>query len=214
MTKEQPYVYIFLMVIFASLVVGFYRLKVNKMFEKMTQLESKNDARLKEITEKLGEYEIVGKELKKMYEINWNKLLYMEANRRYMVFEGRFLAQQAEVYVVPLQGNDIIDIEHQLNLLINCSHRSIAKLYYYTRSEDSLLIFSERCYTAPSPQSSGYLRLSDFSPSDYSRLPQGGAYREQIKIFLDCLSYIDGSGIELSFFSPDSLLFLCSDCPK
>ena len=77
-----------------------------------------------------------------MYEIYWERIIYVEKMSKFMVFEGRFLNQSAEVYVLPLHGCDIIDIEHKLNLLINCSHRSIAKLYYYTRNEDSLLIFS------------------------------------------------------------------------
>ena len=61
----------------------------------------------------------------------------------YCVFEGRFLNQLANVYALPINGNDTISIEHELNSLINCSHRNISKLYYYTQNEDYLLIFSE-----------------------------------------------------------------------
>ena len=63
--------------------------------------------------------------------------------RKYFIFEGRFLNQAADVYALPTSGNDIIFIEHQLNLLINCSHKSVSKLFYYTRNDDYLLIFTE-----------------------------------------------------------------------
>ncbi len=52
-----------------------------------------NDENIKKITAKLGEYENVGKQLKKMYEINWDKVLFK--NGLYFVFEGRFLNQNA-----------------------------------------------------------------------------------------------------------------------
>lgn len=120
----------------------FYRFKVNKLWEQISQIENVSDQKMKNITAKLGEYENVGKELKKMYEVNWDKILYR--NKGYFVFEGRFLNQTAEVFMVPLNaGYDIIDIQHKLNILINVSHKSIVKLYYYSRNEDTLLIFCE-----------------------------------------------------------------------
>lgn len=74
-----------------------------------------------------------------MYEVNWDKIIFR--NHMYFVFEGRFLNQNVEVFMLPLTGFDVIDIQHKLNILLNCSHKNISKLYYYTRTDDSLLIF-------------------------------------------------------------------------
>lgn len=82
----------------------------------------------------------MGKELKKMYEVNWDNILYR--NQTYFVFEGRFLNQSVEVFMLPLKGFDLIDIQHKLNILINFSHKHMSKLYYYTVNDDSLLIFN------------------------------------------------------------------------
>ena len=76
-----------------------------------------------------------------MYEIYWDKITLN--NGKYFIFEGRFLNQKADVYALPINGNDIIFIEHQLNFLIKCSHRKVSKLYYYTKNDDYLLIFTE-----------------------------------------------------------------------
>lgn len=69
----------------------FYRFKVNKLWQQISQMENMTDENIKKITAKLGEYESVGKELKKMYEVNWDNILYR--NQTYFVFEGRFLNQ-------------------------------------------------------------------------------------------------------------------------
>lgn len=55
--------------------------------------------------------------------------------------------------MLPLKGFDLVDIQHKLNILLNCSHKYISKLYYYTINDDSLLIFSE--------SSSGYKKLNN-----------------------------------------------------
>ena len=51
-----------------------------------------------------------------------------------MVFEGRFLNQDADVFAVRLEGCDVVTLESKLNLLLNFSHKGLAKLYYYTRN--------------------------------------------------------------------------------
>lgn len=82
----------------------------------------------------------------------WNKIVYNSSSDGrnpcttydYMIFEGKFLGQETLVYAVRLEGTDILSIEHELNKLINCSFKSICKLYYYTRNTDFLLIITEK----------------------------------------------------------------------
>ena len=61
MTKEQPFVYIFLIIIILGGGFMFYRFKVNKLLEHISQVESITDENLKKFNAKLGEYENVGK---------------------------------------------------------------------------------------------------------------------------------------------------------
>jgi hypothetical protein len=39
--------------------------------------------------------------MKKIYDINWDRVIYK--NSGYLVFEGKFLNQNADVYVFPLK---------------------------------------------------------------------------------------------------------------
>lgn len=60
------------------------------------------------------------------------------------MFEGRFLNQDAHVFAVRLEGSDVVSLESKLNLLLKFSHKGLAKLYYYTRNSEFLLIFTEK----------------------------------------------------------------------
>lgn len=80
--------------------------------------------------------------MKRMYEVNWDDII--QRNKLFLMFSGRFLNKPCYVYTVPLTGVDIIGIEHRLNTLFGSSHKAITKLYYYTRNDDSLLIFIEK----------------------------------------------------------------------
>lgn len=55
-TKEQPFVYIFLIVIIVGTGLMFYRFKVNKLWQQISQMESMTNEQNKKIAEKLGEY--------------------------------------------------------------------------------------------------------------------------------------------------------------
>lgn len=80
-----------------------------------------------------------------MYEVYWDKVIYQVAGDQWyehVVFEGMFLNQPANVYAVRLEGTDVITLEHKLNTLLNFSHISLCKLYYYTKNSEFLLIFT------------------------------------------------------------------------
>ena len=53
-SKEQPYVYIFLIFIIVGGGLLFYRFKVNKLWEQISQMENITDENMKKITAKLG----------------------------------------------------------------------------------------------------------------------------------------------------------------
>ena len=48
------------------------------------------------------------------------------------------------MYAVRLEHADIGTLEYKLGRLLNCSHRRLAKLYYYTKTADHMLIFTEK----------------------------------------------------------------------
>lgn len=52
--------------------------------------------------------------------------------------------QATYVYAVRQEGTDIVSLEHKLNTLLNFSHKGLAKLYYYTKNSEYLLIFTEK----------------------------------------------------------------------
>lgn len=52
----------------------------------------------------------------------------------HVVFEGKFLNQNAIVYAVRLEGTDIVTLEHKLNCMLKFSHPGLCKLYYYTKN--------------------------------------------------------------------------------
>lgn len=82
-----------------------------------------------------------------MYEVYWDKVIYQVAGDQWyehVVFEGMFLNQPANVYAVRLEGTDVVTLEHKLNTLLNFSHISLCKLYYYTKNAEFLLIFTEK----------------------------------------------------------------------
>ena len=53
-TKEQPFVYVFLIVIILGGGIMFYRFKVNKLWQQISQMENMTDENIKKITAKLG----------------------------------------------------------------------------------------------------------------------------------------------------------------
>jgi hypothetical protein len=55
-TKEQPFVYVFLIAIIVIGGIMFYRFKVNKLWQQISQMENMTDENIKKITAKLGEY--------------------------------------------------------------------------------------------------------------------------------------------------------------
>ena len=86
-------------------------------------------------------------ELKKIYEIYWERVVYRNEGDvcyDHTVYEGRFLTQETYVYAVRLEHADVATLEHKLSKLLNCSHRRLAKLYYYTKTTEYMLIFTEK----------------------------------------------------------------------
>lgn len=80
---------------------GLYRMKINTLENEISVIESKTGQRLEEFQKKLGQME----ELKKMYEVYWDKVIYQVAGDQWLehfVFEGKFLNQSAMVYAVRL----------------------------------------------------------------------------------------------------------------
>ena len=72
-----------------------------------------------------------------MYEVYWDKIAYTVCGDQWyehIVYEGKFLNQSTFVYAVRQEGTDIISLEHKLNILLNFSHKGLAKLYYYTKN--------------------------------------------------------------------------------
>ncbi len=86
-------------------------------------------------------------ELKKMYEVYWDKIAYRVCGDQWyehIVYEGKFLNQSTFVYAIRQEGTDIVSLEHKLNILLNFSHKGLAKLYYYTKNAEYLLVFTEK----------------------------------------------------------------------
>lgn len=75
----------------------------------------------------------------------WDRVVYrneVDVCYDHTVYEGRFLTQDTYVYAVSLGHADVATLEHKLGKLLNCSHRRLAKLYYYTRTPEFMLIFT------------------------------------------------------------------------
>lgn len=134
-----------------SLVVGgfmVYKMKINSLLSQMSTIEMQHGQKFNEIQERLGKFE----EMQKMYEVYWDRMLYTSQSKidrskneyEYLIFEGKFLNQSSIVYAIRTENADVVSIEHQLNILLNCSHQSLCKLYYYTKSSEFLLIFTEK----------------------------------------------------------------------
>ena len=119
-------------------------------------------------------------------------------NGKYFIFEGRFLNQKADVYALPIQGNDVIFIEHQLNLLIKCSHKNVIKLYYYTKNDDYLLIFAEAGINVNS--------LADVTPAQKAEFhKKDEKYSFLIKNIIDSMVYLIENKVEFNCFVPESI---------
>lgn len=74
-TENQPYLWIALIFMMAVVFYGFYRMKINTLENEISVIESKTGERLEEFQRKLGQME----ELKKMYEVYWDKIIYQVA---------------------------------------------------------------------------------------------------------------------------------------
>lgn len=74
-TDDQPYIWIALII---ALIVGayiIYQVRINSLLLEFSASRSQTDQKLSEFQQKLGQFE----ELKKMYEVYWDKLVYQVA---------------------------------------------------------------------------------------------------------------------------------------
>ena len=88
-----------------------------------------------------------------MFEVYWERIMYTRADKvcfEHTVYEGRFLSEEVYVYCVRLKGANVKSLKCQLDILLNCSHQRLNKLYYYTLNADNLLIFTEKIHSLSS----------------------------------------------------------------
>lgn len=123
----------------------------------------------------------------------------MVLNRKnYFIFNGRFLNQNSWVYALPTAHSDIIHIEHELNILLNSSHKLLSKLYYYTRNEQYLLIFAEA-----SPSINTLAELTKQQEEEFYK--KSDSYQTIVKQIIELLAYLKSNKIYLESFVDESV---------